>query len=189
MRASAQGVRRGLASFSRPSSFHYWIPIQTRWNDNDQYGHVNNVIFYSWMDTIINHFLIYKAGLKPSLQQPDAVGFCAESGMRYLSPLKYPTIAQVGLAVEHLGNSSVRYKVGIFDSPDADAVEEDGLGLTHAIGRQSGEGFFIHVFVDPTTQRPTAIPTHMREALSAMLAANEAAAARDGAGGGVASKL
>lgn len=121
--------------------------IQTRWNDNDVYGHVNNVVYYAYFDTVINEWLVREGGLDP-LASP-AIGLCVESQCRYVAPAAYPEELAAGLRVAKLGRSSVRYEIAIFRGDTLLA-----------------EGYFVHVFVDRASRRPTPIPDPLRNALS-----------------------
>jgi acyl-CoA thioester hydrolase len=134
--------------------FRHFAPIATRWMDNDVYGHVNNALYYSYFDTVINRYLIDVGGL--DIAQGETIGLCVESHCRYLSPLAFPMELDAGLRVEHLGTASVRYGVGIF-----------------ARGQEAGaaEGWFVHVFVDRGTRQATPIPPRLRDALSALVVA------------------
>ena len=124
-------------------------PIQTRWMDNDVYGHVNNVVYYAYFDTVINAWLVEHGGL--DVHAGAAIGLCVESQCRYLAPAAYPERLEAGLRVEKLGTSSVRYGVGIFRA--------DG-------GELCAHGHFVHVFVDRATRRPTPITGALRDALA-----------------------
>ncbi len=119
--------------------------------DNDIYGHVNNVVYYSYFDTVINRFLIEAGGLDP--RAGAVVGMAVETGCRFHRSLGFPDLVQAGLRVGRLGTSSVRYEVGIFrnDEPGACA-----------------DGHFVHVFVDRATQRPVSIPGQIRAALASL---------------------
>jgi acyl-CoA thioester hydrolase len=135
---------------SRPAppkrpDFRYFVPVTTRWMDNDPFGHVNNVVYYSWIDTAVNRFLIDRRLLE--IGTSPAVGVVVESGCRYISQIAYPDDVTVGLRVAQLGRSSVRYAVAIFRADDEHA---------------SAEGHFVHVYVDRTTMRPVPIPQHIR---------------------------
>jgi acyl-CoA thioester hydrolase len=124
------------------------FPIQTRWKDNDVYGHVNNVEYYSYFDTAINAWLIREGGL--DIERGEIIGLCVESHCEFKAALTFPEVIEVGLRVGHLGKSSVRYELGIF--------REGGDEVT-------AEGHFVHVFVERETRRPTAIPPPLRAAL------------------------
>ncbi len=132
--------------------YGHWLQIPTRWMDNDVYGHVNNVVYYSYFDTVINAYLI-EAG-KLDIEHGPVIGLCVESQCRYFKPLSFPDRIDAGLRVARLGSSSVRYEVGLFRAGD-DAP--------------AASGHFVHVFVDRAGRRPTPIPEPMRSAL-AMLA-------------------
>ena len=132
--------------------YGHWLQIPTRWMDNDVYGHVNNVVYYSYFDTVINAYLI-EAG-KLDIEHGPVIGLCVESQCRYFKPLSFPDRIDAGLHVARLGSSSVRYEVGLFRAGD-DAP--------------AASGHFVHVFVDRAGRRPTPIPEPMRSAL-AMLA-------------------
>lgn len=129
-------------------SYKVWREIGTRWADNDAYGHVNNVVYYSWFDTAVNGWLI-EAGLL-DVAAGDPVGFVVETGCRYAKPLTYPEPVDLGLAVENVGKSSVSYRLGVFAKGNDEAV---------------AEGFFIHVYVGRKSRRPSALPDEWRRAL------------------------
>ena len=122
--------------------------IPTRWMDNDHYGHVNNVAYYSFFDTAVNGFLIDATGV--DIRDLPAIGVVAESGCRFLSGASFPDTIHAGLGVERVGTTSVVYRIALFRG-DEDAA--------CAIGR------FVHVYVDRTTRRPAAIPDVIRTAL------------------------
>ncbi len=135
------------------SDFPYLQAIPTRWMDNDVYGHVNNVIYYSYFDTVINTWLIREAGL--DIHAGSQIGLCVESHCRYAAPLSFPDTVEAGLRVEKLGRSSVRYAIGLF----APGAEEP-----------AAEGWFVHVFVERQTRRPAALTDSFRSALSRLVA-------------------
>lgn len=126
---------------------HFQI-IPTRWKDNDVYGHVNNVEYYSYFDTIINRYLIDAGGLNPHVDT--VVGIAVETMCRFQRSFSYPEDVDAGLRVGHLGNSSVRYEVGLF-----------GRGEDEA----RAQGHFVHVFVDRASNKPAQIPPRIRAAL------------------------
>ena len=136
------------------SDYPHTTEITTRWKDNDIYGHVNNVEYYSYFDSTINEYLIAAGGL--DIHHGPAIGLCVESGCRFTASLSFPGTVGAGLRVVTLGRSSVRYEIGLFD----------GAG-----GKPAAEGFFVHVFVDRVSRRPTPIPPTVREALSLILVA------------------
>jgi acyl-CoA thioester hydrolase len=130
-------------------AYTVWCEVGTRWADNDAYGHVNNTVYYEWFDTAVNAWLI-EAGLL-DVAAGDPIGLVVETGCRYARPLSYPEPVEVGLAVEQLGRSSVRYRLGVF----AKGAEE-----------AAAEGFFIHVYVGRESRRPVELPDAWREKLT-----------------------
>ncbi len=135
----------------RRDDYAWFLPVPTRWMDNDVYGHVNNVVYYAYFDTIINRWLVDEGGL--DIHGGDVIGLCVESQCRYLAPASYPEVLDAGLRVGHLGRSSVRYEIGIFRRIEG-ATEEP-----------CAFGHFVHVFVDRASRRATAMPAKMRAAL------------------------
>jgi len=127
--------------------FPYVQLITTRWKDNDVYGHVNNVEYYSYFDTVINTWLIREGGL--DIHAGDTIGLCAESHCKFLAAVEFPAAIEAGLRIVTLGNASVRYEIGLF--------EEGGGPLA--------EGWFVHVFVDRADRKPTTIPESIRASL------------------------
>jgi acyl-CoA thioester hydrolase len=132
-------------------AYRAWRDIGTRWSDNDAYGHVNNVVYYGWFDTAVNAWLI-EAGLL-DLEAGDPIGLVVETGCRYARPLAFPEAVEIGLAVERLGRTSVRYRLGVFAKEAAEAA---------------AEGFFVHVYVGRESRRPVEIPDGWRERLQAL---------------------
>ncbi len=128
-------------------SYRVWREIGTRWADNDAYGHVNNTVYYEWFDTVVNAWLI-EAGLL-DIADGDPIGLVVETGCRYARPLAYPSPVDVGLAVDQIGKSSVRYRLGVFSKNESEAA---------------AEGHFIHVYVDRESRRPAALPAPWRRA-------------------------
>ncbi|MEE8512853.1 MAG: thioesterase family protein, partial [Acidiferrobacterales bacterium] len=122
--------------------------IPTRWMDNDLYGHVNNVVYYSYFDTVINQYLIAQGGL--DIAQAPVIGIAAESLCRFRRELTFPQVVEAGLRVAHLGNSSVRYEIGLFTQDQEQAA---------------ATGYFVHVFVRRDTNKPVPIPPTIRQAL------------------------
>jgi len=120
--------------------------------DNDVYGHVNNVVYYSWFDTAVNHFLMAKQAL--DIPRGDIIGLVIETRCNYFAPVSFPDTVQIGVRVAHIGNSSVRYEVGIFREADATAA---------------AQGHFIHVYVDAATRRPVKVPDPMRGVLQTIV--------------------
>lgn len=138
------------------ASYPHFLQIPTRWMDNDIYGHVNNVIYYAYFDTVINTYLIEKGQL--DIHQGEVIGVCAESSCSYRASFAFPDVIDAGLRVSRLGRRSVTYEIGLFkNSPDA-APEEEA----------SAEGRFVHVFVDRTGMKPVEIPESLRRALDAL---------------------
>ena len=133
-------------------NYYKFNSITTRWSDNDVYGHVNNVVYYSYFDTAANNYLINDGGL--DIETSPVIGFVVNSGCNYNSSIAYPGNIESGLRVDRLGNSSVQYGVAIFKE-----------GEDHA----AADGHFVHVFVDRETNKPVAIPDKMRAALEAIL--------------------
>jgi len=131
------------------SQYKYFYPINTRWSDNDVYGHVNNVIYYSYFDTAANRYLIEEGGL--DIGDGSIVGYVVNSGCEYHAPISYPETIEAGLCVEKLGNSSVRYGIAIFK-----------LGVEQAVAH----GHFVHVFVERKANKAVPIPENLREALA-----------------------
>jgi acyl-CoA thioester hydrolase len=128
--------------------YRRFLPIPTRWMDNDVYGHVNNVVYYAYFDTVINQYLVEAGGL--DIAGGAVIGLCVESHCAYARPVAFPDALDAGLRVAHLGTSSVRYEIGIF----AQGADE-----------ASAHGWFVHVFVDRATRKPTPLPAPMRAAL------------------------
>jgi len=137
------------------AAFRRFFPISTRWMDNDVYGHINNVIYYSWFDTAVNGFLIDSGTL--DIGTSPVVALVAETGCRYHASISYPEQVTIGLAAVHLGRSSVRYALGAFRDNDETAA---------------AEGHFVHVYVDRATQRPVPMPEVTRAALESIRAAS-----------------
>lgn len=137
----------------RPSyqDFPHRYPLATRWSDNDVYGHVNNVTYYSYFDTAVNQYLIESGGL--DIQSGQQVGFVVDSHCLYHKPICFPDQLEVGLRVLNLGGSSVKYGLGIF---------KKGQELLHA------HGYFVHVFVDRQSGKSVPIPEKIRSALAVL---------------------
>ena len=126
-------------------------PIATRWMDNDVYGHVNNVIYYSFFDTAVNAHLIEERVLDP-VTSP-AIGLVIETGCRYAAPISFPDRVDAGIRVSRIGRSSVRYEIGLFRNDEAEAC---------------AFGHFTHVYVDRQSRRPVEIPAAVRAVLEAL---------------------
>lgn len=134
------------------SAYRVFRPIGTRWADNDVYGHVNNVVYYSWFDTAVNAYLIERGAL--DIHAGAVIGLVIETQCNYFAPLAFPQTVEAGLRVAHLGNSSVRYEVGLF-----------------AQGQETAAacGHFVHVYVDRETRRPVPLPAPLKKTLETLL--------------------
>jgi len=130
------------------ADYRHLLPIQTRWMDNDAYGHVNNVVYYSWFDTIVNEYLIRAGALE--IESSAVIGLVVETQCRYFSELAFPRNVTAALRVARIGNSSVRYEIALFGDGEEQA---------------SAQGHFVHVYVDRATRRPAALPAALRGAL------------------------
>jgi acyl-CoA thioester hydrolase len=128
-------------------AYRVWREIGTRWADNDSYGHVNNTVYYTWFDTAVNAWLIEQGLL--DVEKGDPLGLVVETGCRYARSLSYPEPVDVGLAVESIGSSSVRYRLGIFAKGSDEAA---------------AEGHFVHVYVGRQSRRPAELPPEWRRA-------------------------
>ncbi|MEW2500392.1 acyl-CoA thioesterase [Amycolatopsis sp. CA-161197] len=129
-------------------SYPFWQTVPLRWKDNDVYGHVNNVVHYSLMDTVINTWLIDRGGL--DIEAGEVIGLCVESRCQYHASVSFPGSLRVGLRVAHLGRSSVRYEIGMYTAAEVLVAE----------------GQFVHVFVDRESRRPVEVTGKLREALA-----------------------
>jgi acyl-CoA thioester hydrolase len=125
-----------------------WRNLPTRWADNDVYGHVNNAGYYGFFDTVVNSFLIEEAEL--DIHQGTVIGLVVETGCSYFAALAYPETIEAGLRIERIGNSSVRYEIGLFRSGEREPA---------------AQGHFVHVYVDRETRRPVSLPEKMRTVL------------------------
>ena len=132
--------------------YPHFRPIQTRWLDNDTYGHVNNVVYYAWFDTVINEWLIAEGGL--DIHVGDVIGVCAESHCSYSDAFSFPETVEAGLRVSKLGRTSVRYEIGLYKQGAAEPA---------------ARGWFVHVFVDRSSRRPVEPPPRLRAALERLL--------------------
>lgn len=131
------------------SEYPHLRPITTRWMDNDAYGHVNNVVYFSYFDTVVNTYLIGRGAL--DIQKSPVIGLVVETGCQYLASLTYPEEVTAGLRVAHVGRSSVRYEIALF-----------GEGSDRA----AAQGHFVHVYVDRESRRPVDLPEALRRALA-----------------------
>ena len=136
---------------ARRSDFKHFHAITTRWMDNDAYGHVNNVIYYSWFDTIVNEFLIANKAL--DIEHSQEIGLVIETRCSYFAPVSFPDRITAGVRVTKLGNSSVRYEIAIFREDEESA---------------SAQGHFVHVYVDRTTRKSAHIPEKIRSLLQSI---------------------
>jgi acyl-CoA thioester hydrolase len=139
---------------STRQDFRHFQAIATRWADNDVYGHVNNVVYYSYFDTIVNQYLIEQGVL--DIGKSTVIGLVVETQCQYFSPITFPDIVHAGLRVSKLGNSSVRYEIGLFRNDEKTA---------------SAQGHFIHVYVDRASRRSVALPDDLRVALEKIVTA------------------
>ncbi|MPW17022.1 acyl-CoA thioesterase [Paraburkholderia sp. CNPSo 3157] len=134
------------------AAYPHFLAIGTRWMDNDVYGHVNNVVYYSYFDTVVNEYLIRAGAL--DIGHSTTIGLVVETQCNYFAPLVFPDRIDAGLRVVRLGTSSVRYEVGLFrEGDDAPAAQ----------------GHFVHVYVDRETRRPVALPDKLRAALEPLV--------------------
>lgn len=133
---------------STREQYRHFQAIPTRWMDNDVYAHINNVVYYSFFDTAVNQYLIEQGVL--DIETSKIIGLVVETKCNYFSPITFPDVVHVGLNVEKLGNSSVRYGIGLFCN-EADVA--------------AAQGHFVHVYVDRRTRKSAAVPVDMRAAL------------------------
>jgi len=134
------------------NAYRHFQSIPTRWMDNDVYGHVNNVVYYSYFDTVVNQYLIEQRALK--IETSKVIGLVVETQCQYFASITFPDVVHAGLRVAKLGNSSVRYEIGLFRNEEQIA---------------SAQGYFIHVYVDRATRRATSLPADLRAALEKIL--------------------
>ncbi|GAB4519379.1 MAG: thioesterase family protein [Anaerolineae bacterium] len=128
--------------------YPHYLVIPTRWIDNDIYGHVNNALYYTFFDTVINHYLVTAGGM--DMHTGETIGLAVETQCQFFQPIAFPDVIDAGLRIARLGNSSVRYEVGLFRQGEDDAA---------------AAGYFVHVFVNRETRRPVPLPAQMRTAL------------------------
>jgi acyl-CoA thioester hydrolase len=138
----------------RRVDYPYFLAIPTRWMDNDTYGHVNNVTYYSYFDTVVNEHLVRAGG--HDIHRAQVVGLVVETSCRFHRPLSFPEIIDAGLRVAKIGNSSVNYEIALFRRDD---------DMPAATGR------FVHVWVERATQRPTPVPERIRAVLEHLVVA------------------
>jgi acyl-CoA thioester hydrolase len=134
---------------ARREDYKHFLAIPTRWMDNDVYGHVNNVVYYAYFDTVVNQYLV-EAGVL-DIHHGQVIGLVVETLCRYFQPLAFPDVIDAGLRVGRLGRTSVRYEVAIFRRGDDEPA---------------AAGHFVHVYVDRQTRRPVPLPEPMRAALA-----------------------
>jgi acyl-CoA thioester hydrolase len=136
----------------RRDQYPHLETITTRWSDNDVYGHVNNVVYFSYFDTVVNQYLIEQGVL--DIHRGEVIGLVVENTCRYFQSLQFPDRVQAGIQVERLGRSSVVYRIGLFSN---DQVEP------------AAQGRFVHVYVDRESRKPVPLPTALREALEPLV--------------------
>ena len=136
----------------RRADYRHFRIIPTRWNDNDVYGHVNNIIYYAYFDTVLNRYLIDEGGL--DFMNGPVIGIAVETMCRFHKSFAYPEDIHAGMRIGRLGNSSVRYEIGLFGADEDEA---------------RAEGHFVHVFVDRTSNRPVSLPPRIRTALERLV--------------------
>lgn len=130
------------------SAYKAFCPISTRWSDNDVYGHVNNVVYYSWFDTAVNSYLMEHGAL--DIHHGSFMGLVVETQCNYFAPLAFPQAVDAGMRVANIGSSSVRYEIGLFAADSALAEAPC-----------AAKGHFVHVYVDRSTRRPIPLPTQL----------------------------
>ncbi|MBN9408028.1 MAG: acyl-CoA thioesterase [Burkholderiales bacterium] len=131
--------------------FRAFRPIATRWMDNDIYGHVNNVVYYSWFDTAVNGLLVDRGAL--DIHHGAVIGLVVETQCHYFAPLAFPQQVDAGVRVAHIGSSSVRYEIGLFAQDEA---------------MSAARGHFVHVYVDRATRRPVPLPPALHSVLQGL---------------------
>jgi acyl-CoA thioester hydrolase len=136
------------------AAYRHFTSLTTRWMDNDAYGHLNNVVYYSLFDTAVNQYLIEAGAL--DIQHSPVIGLVVETHCNFFSAIEFPRAVEAGLRVAHRGSSSVRYEIGLFAA---------GQPLSAA------RGHFVHVYVDRATRRPAALPPVLSQALDALVSA------------------
>jgi acyl-CoA thioester hydrolase len=148
---------QGMSPPDRPqpqtrSAYRHFAALPTRWMDNDVYGHINNVVYYSFFDSAVNRYLIEAGAL--DIQAGEVIGLVVETGCHYFSPLSFPQTVEAGLRVIRIGRSSVHYEVGLFGAGDSLCA---------------ARGHFVHVYVDRASRRPVAqLPDALQRALQAL---------------------
>ncbi len=161
MEEEGQVEDKGQRAAGRPAPetrdrYRHFLEIPTRWMDNDVYGHVNNVVYYSFFDTVVNEYLVSSGTL--DIEGSPVIGLVVETGCRYFKPMAFPDAVHAGLRVAHLGKSSVRYEIGLFRN-DEDAA--------------AAQGHFVHVYVERESRRPAPLPRETRAALEGLMIPEE----------------
>lgn len=144
-------MRRRVAERENPEvreTYRHFQEIPTRWMDNDVYGHVNNVVYYSYFDTVVNEYLIRQGVL--DIGKSPVIGLVVETQCRYFEPVTFPDVVHAGVRVARLGRSSVRYEIGLFRNDRQTAA---------------AQGHFVHVYVERESRKATELPPEMRAAL------------------------
>ncbi len=134
------------------ADYRHFLPIPTRWIDNDNYSHVNNAVYYTFFDTIVNEYLIREGGLDPA--GGEVIGLAVETFCRFYKPISFPEVVEAAMRVGKLGNSSARYEIALFKAGEDDPA---------------AAGYFVHVFVERESRRPAPIPDRIRAALAALV--------------------
>jgi len=134
------------------SDYAHFVSVPTRWMDNDVYGHVNNVNYYSYFDTVVNGFLIGGGAL--DIHKGPVIGLVVETHCKYFASLSFPETVTAAIGVSKIGNSSVRYEIGLFAEGEH---------------KPAAQGYFVHVYVDRETRRPTSLPERLKSLLETIL--------------------
>jgi acyl-CoA thioester hydrolase len=149
---SSQSSRSSRPAPETRNAYHLFRRIDTRWADNDAYGHVNNVVYYAWFDTAVNAYLIEQGALY--IHSGATIGLVVETHCNYFTPVVFPQPVEVGIRIASLGGSSVRYELGVFTA--------DASGNFDVC---AAKGHFIHVYVDQQTRRPVPLPLKLKTVL------------------------
>ena len=144
----------GTIERTKRGDYRRFQAISTRWMDNDVYGHVNNVVYYSWFDTAVNRLLVVNGLI--DINAGKTIGLVVETGCRYFSPTAFPDEIEAGVRVAHVGTSSVRYEIGLFRNNEQEAA---------------AVGYFVHVYVDAVTRKSVALTAEQKAAVADLLAA------------------
>jgi acyl-CoA thioester hydrolase len=139
----------------RRAAFPHLLAITTRWMDNDVYGHINNVVYYSFFDTVVNRYLVEQGAL--DIAASEVIGLVVETQCNYFRPVAFPDTVHAGLRVAQLGTTSVRYQIGLFRNDDDDAA---------------AQGHFVHVYVARATNKPVPLPVPLKRALASLTGAH-----------------